>query len=53
MAYRTIKRFIVGTTVLIGVGSALTVLFLLSRTAQNTQDYDKWHEYEWRPGAKE
>lgn len=45
MATRTIKRLIYGTIGLVGVGSALTVLFLLSRTAQNTQDYEHWHEY--------
>jgi nitrogen fixation/metabolism regulation signal transduction histidine kinase len=43
MAPRTIKRLIYGVVGLVGVGSALTVLFLLSRTAQNTQDYDRWH----------
>jgi len=43
MASRTIKRLFYGTVGAIGVGSALVALFLLSQTAEATEDFDRLH----------
>jgi len=43
MASRTIKRFFYGTIGAIGVLSALVALFLLSQTAEATEDFDRLH----------
>jgi len=43
MDARTIKRAFVSLLGLIGVGLALIALFLLSRTAQNSDDFDRLH----------
>jgi len=41
MAARTIRRFLYGTIGVIGVGLAFAALYLLSRTAQNSADFDR------------
>jgi nitrogen fixation/metabolism regulation signal transduction histidine kinase len=41
MAARTIKRLLYGTIGVVGVGLALAALYLLSRTAQNSDDFDR------------
>jgi len=43
MVARTIKRATYGLTGAIGVGLVLVALFLLSRTAQNSDDFDRLH----------
>jgi len=43
MASRKVKRFFYGTVGAIGVGSALFALFLLSQTAEATEDFDRFH----------
>lgn len=43
MDARTIKRAIITLFALLGVGLALVALFLLSRTAQNSDDFDRLH----------
>ncbi|MDJ0938649.1 MAG: ATP-binding protein [Woeseiaceae bacterium] len=43
MDARTVKRAFVSTLALIGVGLALIALFLLSRTAQNSDEFDRLH----------
>ena len=43
MVTRTIKRLMVTALGATGVGLALTALFLLSRTAQNSADFDRLH----------
>lgn len=41
MAARKIRRFLYGTTGVIGVGLVLAALYLLSQTAQNSADFDR------------
>ncbi len=43
MVTRTIKRLLYTVLGATGVGLALTALFLLSRTAQNSEDFDRLH----------
>jgi len=43
MATRTIRRAVIGTVGVIGVGLALIALFLLSWTPQNSEDYESLH----------
>ena len=43
MDARTLKRALVSTLALFGVGLALVALFLLSRTAQNSDDFGRLH----------
>jgi len=43
MVTRTIKRLLYTALGAIGVGLVLTALFLLSRTAQNSDDFDRLH----------
>tara|TARA_R110002049_G_scaffold30729_4_gene105049 strand:+ start:2449 stop:4683 length:2235 start_codon:yes stop_codon:yes gene_type:complete len=43
MDARTVKRGVITLFALIGVGLALVALFLLSRTAQNSDDFDRLH----------
>ncbi len=43
MATRSIKRMLYLVLGATGVGLALTALFLLSRTAQNSEDFDRLH----------
>jgi len=45
MAARTLKRLLYGTLGVLGVGLALIALFLLSRTAQNSQEFDRLYVY--------
>jgi nitrogen fixation/metabolism regulation signal transduction histidine kinase len=43
MVARTIRRGVTAALGVIGVGLALTALFLLSRTAQNSEDFESLH----------
>ena len=43
MVARAIKRLLYMVLGATGVGLALTALFLLSRTAQNAEDFDRLH----------
>ncbi|MEO1203572.1 MAG: two-component sensor histidine kinase, partial [Pseudomonadota bacterium] len=43
MDVRTLKRALVSTLALIAVGLAMIALFLLSRTAQNSDDFGRLH----------
>jgi nitrogen fixation/metabolism regulation signal transduction histidine kinase len=41
MATRTIRRWIYGTIVALGIGLALVALFMLSQMAQNSEEFDR------------
>ncbi|MBT8100370.1 MAG: HAMP domain-containing protein, partial [Gammaproteobacteria bacterium] len=43
MDARTLKRAVITVFAMLGVGLALVALFLLSRTAQNSDDFDRLH----------
>ena len=43
MDARTLKRVAIGTAGAIAIGMALVALFLLSRTAQNSEEFDRLH----------
>ncbi|MDZ7645189.1 MAG: HAMP domain-containing protein [Woeseiaceae bacterium] len=45
MANRTLKRLLYGTLGALGVALALVALYLLSRTAQNSQEFDRMYVY--------
>ncbi|MGB5346367.1 MAG: HAMP domain-containing protein, partial [Woeseia sp.] len=45
MATRTLKRFVYGALGVTALGLALGALFLLSRTAQNSQEFDRLYVY--------
>ena len=41
MATRTIRRLLYGTIGVVGVGLSLAALYLLSQTAQNSEEFDR------------
>ncbi len=45
MATRTLKRFVYSSLGVLGFGLALGALYLLSRTAQNSQEFDRLYVY--------
>lgn len=45
MATRTLKRFVYSSFGVLGFGLALGALYLLSRTAQNSQEFDRLYVY--------
>ena len=45
MATRTLKRLLYGALGALGFGLALVALYLLSRTAQNSQEFDRLYVY--------
>jgi hypothetical protein len=44
MVARTVKRFFYGTLGALGVAFALFAFYLLSRTAQDASQFDRWQE---------